>query len=155
MEVAVWIVDDDDIYRELLVVLLESHCAGVLARSFGSGDEAVRALRGTPAAERPGLLLLDFHMPGFDAPGVLRAMAAAGVLVPTVVLSSAAGEAEQDACLAAGAAAFACKPTRTEDLIHMLVQLTAAIPLASLRPGPHQTHEPNADPFRTSHRPRG
>jgi CheY-like chemotaxis protein len=78
-----------------------------------------------PAAQHPAMLLLDCHMPSMDGIGVLRAMAAAGLHVPTVIISGAATAVEREACLAAGALAFIDKPRRAEDLIAALRGLLA------------------------------
>ena len=112
----VFAIDDDESYRALLELVLHTHCGVRDVRTCARGEQAVAALRALPPGERPGLVLLDFHMPGLDGLGVLRALAEAGVRLPVVVLSNAAGPQERDACLAAGARAFLAKPARLEDL---------------------------------------
>ena len=112
----VFAVDDDESYRALLELVLHTHCGVRDVRTFARGEQAVVALCALPPAERPQLVLLDFHMPGLDGLGVLQALAAAGLQLAVVVLSNAAGPQERDACLAAGARAFLAKPSRVEDL---------------------------------------
>jgi len=116
----VFAVDDDESYRALLELVLQTHCGVADVRTFASGEQAVAALCALAPLERPALLLLDFHMPGLDGLGVLRALAAAGVQLPVVVLSNAAGPQERAACLAAGARDFLAKPVRLEDLAALL-----------------------------------
>jgi CheY-like chemotaxis protein len=112
----VFAIDDDESYRALLELVLHTHCGVRDVRTFARGEQAVAALRALPPAARPRLVLLDFHMPGLDGLGVLRALAAAGLQLPVVVLSNAAGPQDREACLAAGARAFLAKPARVEDL---------------------------------------
>ena len=112
----VFAIDDDESYRALLELVLQTHCGVRDVRTFARGEQAVAALRALPPGERPGLVLLDFHMPGLDGLGVLHALAEARLQLPVVVLSNAAGPHVRDACLAAGARAFLAKPARLEDL---------------------------------------
>ncbi|MCG2594803.1 response regulator [Ramlibacter sp. XY19] len=116
----VFAVDDDDSYRELLELVLRTQCGVPEVTTFDRGDAVVAALCALAPQERPGLLLLDYHMPAVDGLGVLHALNAAGVRVPVVVLSNAAGAQERAGCLAAGARACLAKPSRMEDLVALL-----------------------------------
>ena len=116
----VFAVDDDEGYRALLELVLSTQCGVREVRSFDGGDAAVAALCALPPLQLPGLLLLDYHMPAVDGLGVLKALAAAGVRLPVVVLSNAAGPQERADCLAAGARACLAKPSRIEDLVALL-----------------------------------
>jgi CheY-like chemotaxis protein len=117
---SVFAVDDDESYRALLELVLLTHCGVAEVRTFARGEQAVAALCALPPVARPALLLLDFHMPGLDGLGVLRALDDAGVRLPVVVLSNAGGPQERSACLAAGARDFLAKPVRLEDLAAVL-----------------------------------
>lgn len=120
---AVMVVDDDDGYRELLVLALQEHCRVPQVEAFADAGEAVGTLRARPAAALPALALLDLHMPRLDGLGVLRALRAAGVRVPVVVLSGAVTPGERRACLEAGATAVLQKPALFEQLVEVLAGL--------------------------------
>jgi CheY-like chemotaxis protein len=121
---AAWIVDDDESYRELLALVLETHCGVGCVHGFPGGADLLRAFAALGTAPAPALVLLDFHMPGMQAPQVLRALRERCVEVPVVVLSGAASPEERERCLAEGALAFLDKPARSEDLIRLLRELT-------------------------------
>jgi CheY-like chemotaxis protein len=58
--VRIMVVDDDDVSREVLAVLLESE--GYIVDAADSGDHAATQLAADSA--RPDVLLIDMHMPG-------------------------------------------------------------------------------------------
>jgi two-component system response regulator FixJ len=66
---SIYIVDDDDAVRASLHTLLSLR-ADVIVRSFRTGDQFVAAL---PQLD-PGVVLLDFHMPGASGLDVLAAL---------------------------------------------------------------------------------
>jgi CheY-like chemotaxis protein len=127
MHGAVWVADDDESYRELLALVLELQCEVPAVRGFGGGLELLEAFAMLGAAPPPALVLLDFHMPGMQAPQVLGALSQRCVDAPVVVLSGAATLQERELCLAQGAIAFLEKPARGEDLVRLLRELTTAL----------------------------
>jgi DNA-binding NtrC family response regulator len=118
----VWVVDDDDGYRDLLGVVLETHCGVRSVRGFGRGEDAVRAFRALPPDSRPDALLVDFHMPGMSGLGVLQALRSTATDLPVIMLSNAATPQERADCTSEGALSFIEKPTRVEELIRVLRQ---------------------------------
>jgi FixJ family two-component response regulator len=109
------VVDDDEDYRELLSAVLDMQC-GVRTVPFAGGRDFVHAVSGQAAADRPQLVLVDFHMPGMSGLDVLRSMSERELRLPIVLISHAATPQECDACMAAGALGFLQKPTRVQDL---------------------------------------
>jgi DNA-binding NarL/FixJ family response regulator len=119
---SVCIVDDDEAWLELLRLVLETRCGISEVETFTDGALAVRRLREHPAAP-PRLLLLDYHMPRLNGPGVLAALREAGRRPPTAMISNAASPAEREACLRDGAFAFVQKPVRADELARALQDL--------------------------------
>jgi two-component system response regulator MprA len=124
----VWVVDDDDSYRDLLGVVLETHCGVRSVRAFGCGEDAVHELCALTPAGRPDGLLLDFHMPRMNGLAVLRALRSAGTQLPVLVLSGAATSQDRAACASEGALSFIQKPVRIEELIRELTLWRNALP---------------------------
>lgn len=101
-DLTVFVVDDDDAYRELIELAL---AAGERVRvtSFASGPAVLDAIGEAPRAGTPGLLLLDLHMPGMTGLAVIRRLRSSGRFMPMVVFSNAASPAEKEQCAVEGA----------------------------------------------------
>jgi phosphoserine phosphatase RsbU/P len=108
------VVDDDPLSRKLLLQTLEN--AGY---SCVEADNGIAALE-MAQAEKPALLLLDYHMPGVNGAEVLRRLRAEGnsgiAQIPTIMLTGHGGEESEVRCLEAGADDFVTKPINTEVL---------------------------------------
>jgi CheY-like chemotaxis protein len=117
----VLVVDDDESYRELLVLTLEDQCGVPRVESFPGAAPLLRHLAGD--AEPPALVLLDLHMPGMNGLDLMAEVRSIAPRVPIAFLSGAAGPEERAACIAAGAAAFVRKPAAYADLIDVLQDL--------------------------------
>lgn len=122
----VLVVDDDENYRELVVLTLEDGCGVPQVLAFPSAAPLLAHLGS--GGQRPALILLDLHMP--DVRG-LELMIQVRKLVPDVpvaFLSGAAAPQERDACLAAGAVAFLQKPVAYPELVTSLRDLVRSLP---------------------------
>lgn len=84
MPVIVWVVDDDDHLRSLLVDVLKSF--GFDARGTATADDLLRALAQEGRA-RPQVLSIDYSMPGTDGIAALRMARRAGFDGPALMLS--------------------------------------------------------------------
>lgn len=122
-EAPVFVVDDDDDYRELLALALQWHCGVGRVEGFSDGAQALQRIADAPAAERPRLVLLDFHMPRLTGLAVLDALRERDLPVTAAVISNAASAEDRERCLAAGARAFVQKPAQFEGLVVALRQL--------------------------------
>jgi two-component system, LuxR family, response regulator FixJ len=110
----IYIVDDDDAVRASLHSLLSVR-SDLLVRGFRSGDAFLE-----DAAELdPGVLLLDFHMPGATGLDVLNALGNKAQFVPVVLTGQGnVGLAVQ--AMKAGALDFIEKPYEAEVLMQVI-----------------------------------
>src|SRR5258707_1128959 len=100
--------DDEAVSRRLLSEVLQR--SGFEVRQAADGDETVRLVESAP----PDLLVLDFEMPHLDGAEICRRLRASDreelQMLPVIMLTAHAGEAEEIDCLQAGANDFVTKP---------------------------------------------
>ncbi|MBC3787500.1 response regulator [Spirosoma utsteinense] len=116
-----YIVDDSPDYRLLVQIVFKRFLPDYTLRFFESGNDLRHhALR---TQERPGLILLDRHMPGQDGAQVLQLLKQHPFwqTVPVVMVSSDASEEEMEECYRMGANSFLQKPIGFEPLRQLLV----------------------------------
>jgi len=111
----VLLIDDHALVRRGIEELLQSRGVQVVA-SVGSGEEGVRRARELPA----DLILLDVKMPGTNGIDTLRALRAAGVRAPVVMLTMSRDDADLGAALRAGAQGYLLKDIEPEELVPAL-----------------------------------
>lgn len=115
----VMVVDDAELNRNLLAILLEK--VGFAIRQAGNGQEAID----TAAVWRPDLILLDIKMPvvdGFEALRQIRENHAIGH-VPVIAVTASAFAEERQRAIKAGANNFLCKPFEEADLFEKIGEL--------------------------------
>ena len=104
----VLLVDDDEPGRRLLGASLRA--AGFDLSTAADGAKALAAVEESP----PDVLVLDFDMPGIDGAEVCRRLRASERValnqLPVIMLTAHTGEADEVACLTAGANDFVTKP---------------------------------------------
>ena len=104
----VLLADDDAAARRILAASLTS--AGFDVLTAANGEEALAQV----LLSRPDVLVLDFEMPGIDGAEVCRRVRALPDPelreIPALMLTAHGGEAEEVACLGAGANDFVSKP---------------------------------------------
>ncbi len=123
-DATVFVVDDDDGFRESLSRLLES--AGLRVEAF----TAAEAFLNSDAVGRPGCLLLDVRMPGMDGLELQERLAAEGIRLPVLILS-AHGDVEQAVrAMKTGAVDFLRKPYDAQQL---LARIRAALEADAVR----------------------
>jgi CheY-like chemotaxis protein len=120
------LVEDSEAIRAAFTILLED--AGYRVMGAGTGGEALRMARERAA----DLVLLDMGLPDITGLEVVRRLkgdpATAGI--PVVALTGRDEEADRQACLAAGCAAYLVKPVDTQRLVRDLPGFMAAAPAA-------------------------
>lgn len=118
-QAAAYVVEDDDAYRELLTIAVRDHCGIATVHAWCDGTAALQAFAAAAPSEQPGIVLLDFHMPGPTGLEVLRSLRALGFRGQAVVISNAASAGDRRACEDEGACVLN-KPARFDELIAML-----------------------------------
>lgn len=99
------IVDDDDVVRDSLKVLLELRQFAV--RDFGSARAFLAERQDTQA---PGCLVLDIHMPEMSGLELLQALRSKGDRLPVILVTGRRDAAAQSQAQALGVVAFLDKP---------------------------------------------
>jgi DNA-binding NarL/FixJ family response regulator len=115
------LVDDDELFLELLTLLLER--AGEDFQVVGKATNGAEAV-GQAAALSPDLIVMDVHLPVFDGIRAARLIRERDPEV-RVVLVNGASLADAHHALEAGAVAYLPKARVPEDLIDTIASLRA------------------------------
>jgi DNA-binding NarL/FixJ family response regulator len=99
--IRVVLIEDNDVFRQALELLLAQGGDIEIAATAPRGDEAVELCR----LHSPDVLVVDYRLPGEDGVQVARRVRAECPSVAVVVLTAAAGERAVEALLDAGAVA--------------------------------------------------
>lgn len=110
MSATVLIVDDDALDRRFMERALRRIMPGIDVRHAAGGEEGLGAL----ADCLPDVVILDLSMPGTDGFDVLSGLAASGIKVPVVMMSSSDRPAERARAAHLGARQFVPKPISSE-----------------------------------------
>jgi len=82
----VFLVDDNDAFRQSTRWLLESH--GLRVSAFKNGQEFLDAYAPTPAGRKPECLLLDLRMPGLTGLQVQEMLVQRSAVVPVIIITA-------------------------------------------------------------------
>jgi two-component system response regulator FixJ len=104
----IFVVEDDEAFRDSLKALLES--AGLTVETYASGEEFLQAYD----SDRCGCLLLDIRMPGIGGLELLEKLAAAKTNLPVIIMTSHGDVPKAVKAMKAGAVDFLEKPFRDE-----------------------------------------
>ena len=97
--IRVLLVEDNDVFRQALILLLELQDGIEVAGAISEGNSAVAAYR----EHRPDVVVMDFRLPGMDGVETTLALVEEYPEVAVVCLTASASPRELDALLAAGA----------------------------------------------------
>jgi DNA-binding NarL/FixJ family response regulator len=112
----VLLVEDNEVYRSTLELVLEGREGIEIVGSVGDGAEAA------DAAERlePDVVLMDFRLPGLDGAQATAAVRERAPRAAIVCLTAEATDEDREAVLAAGAVDLVEKGRPTEDLVRVI-----------------------------------
>lgn len=104
----VLVADDDAGARHLTVEALRRVDPAITVQTVSTGDEVVPAME----AERPDLVLLDWHLPTLDGVDILRLVRGSAALseIPVVIVTASAVDSERRLALEVGANDVITKP---------------------------------------------
>lgn len=116
MGVRVLIVEDNEVYRSTLELLLAGRDGIEIVGSVTDGRDAA------PAAERlePDVVLMDFRLPGLDGAAATASVRLAAPDAAILCLTAEATGADREAVLGAGAVDLIEKGRSIEDLIQAI-----------------------------------
>ena len=116
MVIRVLLVEDNEVYRSTLELLLEGRDRLEIVGSVADGRDAAAAA----ARLDPGVVLMDFRLPGLDGAEATAAVRAAAPNAAVLCLTAEATDADRRAVLAAGAVGLIEKGRPIEDLVQAI-----------------------------------
>ncbi len=111
--VRVLLVEDNDVFRQALILLLELQEGIEVVGAVSEGNGAVAAC----LAHDPHVCVMDFRLPGMDGVETTMALTEACPAVAVVCLTASASPRELDALMAAGAVDCLRKDQPLEEIV--------------------------------------
>jgi DNA-binding NarL/FixJ family response regulator len=123
--IKILLVEDQQLVREGLKGLLGLQDDLRVVGEASDGAEALEWLGQCAVDQMPDLVLSDMRMPRLDGLGLIRALAARGLRLPVVLLTTFDDTAAFDEAASAGARGFLLKAIRPETLTEALREVHA------------------------------
>jgi DNA-binding NarL/FixJ family response regulator len=114
--IRVVLVEDNEVFREALELLLGMEPAVEVVASVADGAEVVGAVR----EHLPDVVLMDYRLPGLDGVQATAAVREAFPEVAVVGLTASASEREMEALYAAGAVSCLTKDRELEEIVQAI-----------------------------------
>jgi DNA-binding NarL/FixJ family response regulator len=114
--IRILLVEDNQVFREALELLLGMRADIEVVASVGDGGEAVAAC----AKYRPDVVLMDYRLPGMDGVQATAAVREAHPQIAVVCLTASANAREIEALYEAGAAACLTKDQELDEIVAAL-----------------------------------
>ena len=119
--VRIVLVEDNEVFRDALELLLGMRDDVSIVASVGDGVAAVSAAK----EFRPDVVLMDYRMPALDGIQATAQIARAVPGVAIVALTASADDAEREALLEAGAVACLMKDQELDEIVAAILQAAA------------------------------
>ncbi|HVS86338.1 MAG TPA: response regulator transcription factor [Gaiellaceae bacterium] len=120
--VRIVLVEDNDVFREALQLLLGMRDDVEVVAAVGDGGDAVGAV----VDHEPDVVLMDYRLPGLDGVQATRAVVAAKPGVAVVGLTASANEHEMETMRAAGAVACLTKDRELDEIVDAILEAASA-----------------------------
>jgi DNA-binding NarL/FixJ family response regulator len=111
--IRVLLVEDNQVFREALELLLDLRDDIEIVAAVGAGQEAVPAVH----EHDPDVVVMDYRLPGIDGVQATRAINEVSPNVAVVVLTASANLREMDALREAGAVACLSKDQELDAIV--------------------------------------
>jgi DNA-binding NarL/FixJ family response regulator len=115
---AVWIVEDSDLYRDVLGELIQRSPRMRCARVFPDGESALAMLES--GKDLPRLILMDLGLPGLSGIECTRAIRKHAPAIPIVMLTVHQSNDRIFEAVCAGASGYLLKSATHEEILHAL-----------------------------------
>src|SRR3977135_425064 len=112
----VFVIDDDDLVRAAVQVMLES--VGVQSQTSATEQDFLRSKR----SDEPSCLVLDVGLPGINGLDFQRELADAGIHIPIIFITGHGDIPMTVRAMKSGAVEFLTKPFRDQDLLDAIYQ---------------------------------
>ena len=119
--IRILLVEDNEVFREALELLLGMRADIEIVASVGDGAEAVAAVD----EHAPHVVLMDYRLPGMDGVQATAALRASHPEVAVVCLTASANEREIEALYEAGAADCLTKDQELDVIVDALKRAAA------------------------------
>jgi DNA-binding NarL/FixJ family response regulator len=119
--VRVVLVEDNEVFRDALELLLGMRDDVAIVASVGDGVAAVAAAK----EYRPDVMLMDYRMPALDGIQATAQIVEEVPGVAVVALTASADDAEREALVEAGAVACLMKDQELDEIVAAILQAAA------------------------------
>lgn len=121
--VRILLVEDNEVFRDALELLLGMRSDVEIVASVGDGGAAVAAAK----EHRPDVVLMDYRLPVLDGIQATAQVVEALPDVAVVALTASADDAEREALIEAGAVACLAKDQELDEIVSAILHAASTV----------------------------